>query len=140
MPPACPAQACCPPSYPKHLPPTPPTHPPGMLSPEGRCKTLDASADGYVRAEAAGALLLQAVWGQDPDPEAGSWLAVLAGSCVNQDGRSSSLTAPNGPAQQVSQVAGHTLYNRHTALISAYAKMDIAHVPHHTSHITRHGI
>jgi acyl transferase domain-containing protein len=68
-----------------------------MLSPEGRCKTLDASADGYVRAEAAGIILLQALDLQQPGIAP---LAVLAGSSVNQDGRSSSLTAPNGPAQQ----------------------------------------
>eukprot|EP00883_Tetradesmus_obliquus_P011533 jgi/Sobl393_1/4315/SZX67650.1 len=69
----------------------------GMLSPEGRCKTLDASADGYVRAEAAGIILLQQLDLQQP---AAAPLAILAASSVNQDGRSSSLTAPNGPAQQ----------------------------------------
>jgi len=72
----------------------------GMLAPDGRCKTLDAAADGYVRAEAAGVLLLQAYAAGDAGSAAGSILAVLAGSAVNQDGRSSSLTAPNGPAQQ----------------------------------------
>jgi acyl transferase domain-containing protein len=68
-----------------------------MLSPEGRCKTLDASADGYVRAEAAGIILLQHLDLQQPGAAP---LAILSGSSVNQDGRSSSLTAPNGPAQQ----------------------------------------
>ena len=74
-----------------------------MLSPEGRCKTLDASADGYVRAEACGALMLE----RQPEasraflPRSGATaISVLSGSAVNQDGRSSSLTAPNGPAQQ----------------------------------------
>mgnify|MGYP001806729484 CR=1 FL=1 len=85
----------------------------GMLSPEGRCKTLDASADGYVRGEAAAAMVLQS-WRQH-EGHSGSGggggdseraqptgvLALLAASAVNQDGRSSSLTAPNGPAQQV---------------------------------------
>jgi acyl transferase domain-containing protein len=69
----------------------------GMLSPEGRCKTFDAAADGYVRAEAAGVLLLQHTTSAKQGIQL---LAVLAGSAVNQDGRSSSLTAPNGPAQQ----------------------------------------
>ena len=69
-----------------------------MLAPDGRCKTLDAAADGYVRAEAVGVLLLQAAGaaGSGGAPP----LALLAGSAVNQDGRSSGLTAPNGPAQQ----------------------------------------
>ncbi|GIL68020.1 hypothetical protein Vafri_21297, partial [Volvox africanus] len=85
----------------------------GMLSPEGRCKTLDAAADGYVRGEAVGALVLAAlsleghIGGRDGDGdgdgdggERASCLALVRASSVNQDGRSSSLTAPNGPAQQ----------------------------------------
>jgi acyl transferase domain-containing protein len=68
----------------------------GMLSPEGRCKTLDASADGYVRAEAVGGLILEHMRSSGSQQV----LAIFAGSSVNQDGRSSSLTAPNGPAQQ----------------------------------------
>jgi acyl transferase domain-containing protein len=67
-----------------------------MLAPDGRCKTLDAAADGYVRAEACGLLLLAS----ETASEFGGAAAVLAGSAVNQDGRSSALTAPNGPAQQ----------------------------------------
>ena len=70
----------------------------GMLSPEGRCKTLDASADGYVRAEACGVLLLDRL-STGHRPPAGV-VALLVGTALNQDGRSSSLTAPNGPAQQ----------------------------------------
>jgi acyl transferase domain-containing protein len=73
-------------------------HKAGMLAADGRCKTLDAAADGYVRGEAIGAMLLQAV--QQGDSECHGWLALFSGSAVNQDGRSSSLTAPNGPSQQ----------------------------------------
>lgn len=67
----------------------------GMLTYDGRCKTLSAAADGYVRAETVGTLLMQT-----GEVKVASCLAVVAGSAVNQDGRSSSLTAPNGPAQQ----------------------------------------
>jgi 3-oxoacyl-(acyl-carrier-protein) synthase len=69
-----------------------------MLAPDGRCKALDAAADGYVRAESLGVLVLRAIDSHAAGP--GACLALLAGSAVNQDGRSSGLTAPNGPAQQ----------------------------------------
>merc|ERR1719321_1944580 len=67
----------------------------GMLTPDGRCKTLDASADGYTRGEACNALMLL-----EGVPAAGPAGAAVVGCAVNQDGRSSSLTAPNGPSQQ----------------------------------------
>lgn len=69
----------------------------GMLTLDGRCKTLDAAADGYVRAEACTTFLLSLA---DAAGEHGAAAFYLAGTCVNQDGRSSSLTAPNGPSQQ----------------------------------------
>ena len=67
----------------------------GMLTASGRCKTLDATADGYVRAEACTVFLLATVQQHD-----GPSAALLRSTSVNQDGRSSSLTAPNGPSQQ----------------------------------------
>ena len=74
----------------------------GMLTLDGRCKTLDAAADGYVRAEAC--VVLHLLAHEAGEAGAGSPLApgtaLLRGTFVNQDGRSSSLTAPNGPAQQ----------------------------------------
>ena len=70
-----------------------------MITPDGRCKTLDASADGYVRGEAVEVLFLRAVSCDGAGDDAPASVHLL-GSAVNQDGRSSSLTAPNGPAQQ----------------------------------------
>ena len=92
----------------------------GMLNLEGRCKTLDAAADGYVRAEAC---IIARIDPLQPESHASARNeppsvdqpsmgtrprigpqqpdVILSGTCVNQDGRSSSLTAPNGPSQQM---------------------------------------
>lgn len=71
----------------------------GMLSPAGRCQTLDESADGYVRAEGASIARLERA--ENDRTSCARPVAVLAGTATNQDGRSSSLTAPNGPAQEM---------------------------------------
>ncbi len=65
-------------------------------------QVLDAAADGYVRGEGVFALKMSPFNGTDPSskPATPSPLAILLGSATNQDGRSSSLTAPSGPAQQ----------------------------------------
>ena len=73
------------------------------LSPEGRCKSFDASGNGYGRGEGVNALVLRNCASEGRRP-ATTVLAVVQGSAVNQDGRSSSLTAPNGPAQQVHEL------------------------------------
>ena len=72
----------------------------GMLAPDGRCKTLDGGADGYVRGEAGGAVQISGLSIGEGGGCSGGMGAVLRGCAVNQDGRSSALTAPNGPAQQ----------------------------------------
>ncbi|MDA9097989.1 phosphopantetheine-binding protein [bacterium] len=83
----------------------------GMLSPDGRCKVLDKSADGYGRAEAVATFMLRhdmqsatrRVETRGPTP-----LFLVDASAANQDGRSSSLTAPNGLAQQTVITLAHT--------------------------------
>jgi acyl transferase domain-containing protein len=69
-----------------------------MLSPGGRCRTFDAGADGYVRSEGCGILVLKRL--SDAVREGDQICAVIAASAVNQDGASSGLTVPNGGAQQ----------------------------------------
>ncbi len=66
------------------------------LAPDGRCKAFASDGDGYGRGEGFSALLLEP-WHEAAGAQAP--LAVLAATAVNQDGRSSGLTAPHGPSQ-----------------------------------------
>ncbi len=70
----------------------------GFLAPDGRCKAFDSRADGYVRGEGAGVVVLKPLSRAlaDGDPV----YAVVLGSAVNQDGRSNGLTAPSRTAQE----------------------------------------
>jgi malonyl CoA-acyl carrier protein transacylase len=69
-----------------------------MMAADGRCKTFDAAANGYVRGEGCGIIVLKRL--SDAIADGNNILAVIRGSAVNQDGRSSGLTVPNGIAQQ----------------------------------------
>ncbi|TRW90367.1 type I polyketide synthase [Candidatus Methylobacter oryzae] len=69
-----------------------------MLSPDGQCRTFAADANGYVRGEGCGIVVLKRL--ADAERDGDAVLAVIRGSAVNQDGRSNGLTAPNLNAQQ----------------------------------------
>jgi acyl transferase domain-containing protein/NADPH:quinone reductase-like Zn-dependent oxidoreductase/acyl carrier protein len=71
----------------------------GFLSPDGRCRAFDAGANGYVRAEGAGVVVLKRLSKaqEDGDPIYG----VIRGTAINQDGHSNGLTAPNQQAQEL---------------------------------------
>src|SRR5581483_11136183 len=93
-----------------------------MLAADGRCKTFDAAADGYVRGEGAGVVVLKRL--SDAMADGDRILALVRGSAVNQDGRSSGLTVPNGPAQQA-------------VILDALAQAGVA--PAEVSYVEAHG-
>ncbi|WP_281560621.1 type I polyketide synthase [Thalassomonas sp. RHCl1] len=94
-----------------------------MLSEDGRCKTFDAKANGYVRGEGCGVVALKRL--SDAQRDGDTVLALLRGSAVNQDGASGGLTVPNGPAQE--QVIKKAL---------ARAGLDVASVDYIEAHGT----
>ncbi len=70
----------------------------GMLAPDGQCKTFDASANGYVRGEGCGILVLKRL--SDAEADGDRIWGVIRGTALNQDGASPGLTVPNGAAQE----------------------------------------
>ncbi|WP_086841477.1 thioester reductase domain-containing protein [Amycolatopsis kentuckyensis] len=68
-----------------------------MLSPQGACRTFDATADGYVRGEGCGVVVLKR---QSDVTDHDTVLAAVRGTAVNQDGNSAGITVPNPAAQQ----------------------------------------
>ncbi len=94
----------------------------GVLSPDGRCKTFDSRANGIVRAEAAGVVVLKPLAQALDDGD--RIYAVVRGSAVNQDGRSNGIMAPNGQAQEA-------------VLREAYQRAGIA--PGQVQYIEAHG-
>jgi acyl transferase domain-containing protein len=70
----------------------------GLMSPDGRCKAFDAGANGYVRGEGAGVVILKPLSKAQADGD--PIHAVIRGTAVNQDGRTNGLTSPNRFAQE----------------------------------------
>jgi len=70
----------------------------GMLAIDGRCKTFDATADGYGRGEGCGVLVLKTLSAAQKNGD--RILGILRGSAVNHNGSAAGLTVPSGPAQQ----------------------------------------
>ncbi len=70
----------------------------GMMSPVGRCKAFDSSADGYVRSEGCGLVMLKRQ--SEAIKDGDTILAVVRGSSIGQDGNSTGITYPNGAAQR----------------------------------------
>ncbi|WP_040897601.1 type I polyketide synthase [Xenococcus sp. PCC 7305] len=93
----------------------------GMMAADGRCKTFDAEADGYVRGEGCGVIILKRL--DDAIRDRDNVLAVVKGSAINQDGRSNGLTAPNGLAQQ--EVIHQAIAN------AGVTAQDISHIEAH---------
>jgi len=93
-----------------------------MMAADGRCKTFDASADGFVRGEGCGVIVLKRLADAlaDGDP---IWV-VIRGSAVNQDGSTNGITAPNALSQQ--EVIRAALHNAGVA-------------PHEISYVETHG-
>lgn len=69
-----------------------------LMASDGRCKAFDARANGFVRGEGCGVLVLKRL--SDAIKDRDNILAIISGSAINQDGRSNGLTAPNGPSQE----------------------------------------
>jgi acyl transferase domain-containing protein/acyl carrier protein len=69
----------------------------GMLSPEGKCKAFDASANGFVRGEGAGMVLMKKL--SDAIADGDPIHAVIIGSAVNQDGHTNGISLPSPEAQ-----------------------------------------
>ncbi|MHB9858119.1 type I polyketide synthase [Streptomyces sp. YIM S03343] len=94
----------------------------GAMALDGRCKTFDSRADGYVRAEGAGVVVLKPLSAALRDGD--DVYAVIRGGAVNQDGRTNGLMAPNPRAQEA-------------VLRTAYARAGVA--PEDVHYVEAHG-
>ncbi len=93
-----------------------------MLASDGRCKTFDAAADGFALGEGCGVVILKRLG--DALRDGDQVIALIRGSAVNEDGRSTSQTAPNGLAQQA-------------VICQALASARVA--PHQVGYVEAHG-
>jgi acyl transferase domain-containing protein/acyl-CoA synthetase (AMP-forming)/AMP-acid ligase II/acyl carrier protein len=93
-----------------------------MLSPDGHCKSFDDSANGYVRSEGVGTIILKPL--KEALKDGNQVIAVIRGSAINQDGRSNGLTAPNAQAQKE---------------VVQKALRDAGVLQHHISYVEAHG-
>ena len=97
----------------------------GFLSPSGNCKSFDSSADGYARGEGVTAILLkpfkEALSAEDPVR------AVIKGSRVNQDGRTSGITSPSSEAQR-----------RNIEQLYSIKKLDPGSIQYVEAHVSLH--
>lgn len=94
----------------------------GMMAADGRCKTFDYKADGYVRGEGAGVVILKSLRKAQEDGDL--IYAVIKGTAMNQDGKSNGITAPNGQSQEA-------------VLKEAYKKARI--LPNQVKYVETHG-
>lgn len=94
----------------------------GFLSPDGRCKTFDASANGYARGEGAGVVLLKPLAQAQADRD--SIYALIRGTAVTQDGHTNGITVPNGDSQEA-------------AMRAAYARAGVS--PREVQYVEAHG-
>src|SRR6202171_4686062 len=94
----------------------------GALSPTGRCHAFDAAADGFVRGEGCGVVVLKRL--SDAVRDGDRVLALVRGSAINQDGRSNGLMAPNPAAQMA-------------VLRAAYANAGVH--PYEVDYVEAHG-
>lgn len=94
----------------------------GFLSPDGRCKTFDSSANGYARGEGAGVVVLKRLSQAQADGD--PIYALVRGTAVTQDGHTNGITVPNGASQEA-------------AMRAAYARANIA--PRDVQYVEAHG-
>jgi acyl transferase domain-containing protein/aryl carrier-like protein len=94
----------------------------GFLSPDGRCKTFDTSANGYARGEGAGVVIIKPLSQAQADGD--QIYALVRGTAITQDGHTNGITVPNGSAQA-------------TAMRLAYQRAGVA--PHQIQYVEAHG-